>query len=180
MRFLIKRAVLAADKWLGWHTGEIAFNGIRYVLCWSLSHYTGGCTTHQRRYTCKNVHALLSSQFAGVGPYAGWPENRHIHLCLPVPLEVFSLMDFNYGWAGCHEHGPKDVDVDRRAVSQSHRTGDCNTVRVQHQFGEEVGSEPRQTAPWKYPRHSFGQEQGLGPLRRIATHKYHRSSNKNH
>lgn len=117
MRFLIKRAVLAADKWLGWHTGEIAFNGIRYVLCWSLSHYTGGCTTHGRRYTCKNVHALLSSQFVGVGPYARWPKNRHIHFCLPVPLEVFSLMDFNYGWAGCHEHGSKDVD--RRAVSHT-------------------------------------------------------------
>lgn len=76
-----------------------------------------------------------------MGLYARWPKNRHINLCLPVPHEVFSLMDFNYGSAGCHEHCSKDVD--RRAVSH---TGPMTaTLSVGHLFGEEVGSVEKQT-----------------------------------
>lgn len=47
----------------------------------------------------------------GVGP------KTHINLCLPAPLEVCSLLNFNYGSAGHHVRSSKDVD--RQAASHT-------------------------------------------------------------
>lgn len=106
MRFLIKRAVLAADKWLSWHTGEIAFNGIRYVLCWSLSHYTGGCTyTHTHAYMHKRTHPAFIFICGCVCVHVGPHKHRitavyaylHQSRCFPSWIPIMVQRDVSCG-----------------------------------------------------------------------------------